>query len=323
MTSTQKTKWQKVKKGCIKRGRILFWASCLFTWTGFGGRFWMPLELTSHFRMQYFLILAIAALIFIYKKRGRHLAVTLLCLVGNGCVIIPWYIADSSNPAGSGGTQIRILLSNVHTSNDEYQRLIELINKENPDVIVLQEIDNKWVSKLGELKKTYSFQKVIARADNFGIGVFSKIHLENIMGRKFGQSQAPTIVATINYGCNHCVLVATHTLPPASPGYFSQRNQQLADIAEFVNDSNHSSIVIGDLNLTMWSYYYGKFLDDSGLKDARKGFGINPTWPTMIPPLYIPLEHCLCSSDIEVLDFRTGQRIGSDHLPLVVDLVLP
>jgi endonuclease/exonuclease/phosphatase (EEP) superfamily protein YafD len=81
-------------------------------------------------------------------------------------------------------------------------------------------------------------------------------------------------------------------------------------------------IIAGDLNLSPWSPYYARLVRETGLADIRKGFGLLPTWPTHLRPMMIPIDHCLVSPDISVSRVRTGEHIGSDHLPLIVDLMV-
>ena len=35
---------------------------------------------------------------------------------------------------------------------------------------------------------------------------------------------------------------------------------------------------------------------------------------------YVPIDHCLVSEDIAVISRKTGPRIGSDHLPLYIEV---
>jgi len=58
------------------------------------------------------------------------------------------------------------------------------------------------------------------------------------------------------------------------------------------------------------------------LKDSSLGWGIQPTWPAMFLPLRIPIDHCLVSPDLKIVRRKIGRDIGSDHLPLLVDLGL-
>lgn len=63
-------------------------------------------------------------------------------------------------------------------------------------------------------------------------------------------------------------------------------------------------------------------LKHSGLRNGRIGFG---TLPTQAPfgnssILGIPIDHCLAGDEIDVLEFRTGPTLGSDHRPVIVDI---
>jgi endonuclease/exonuclease/phosphatase family metal-dependent hydrolase len=99
---------------------------------------------------------------------------------------------------------------------------------------------------------------------------------------------------------------------------------------------NNPVVIAGDLNITMWSPYYKRFISKTGLRNARQGFGILPSWPvkttyphySKIPPfmswlISIPIDHCLISPELKVSKIRTGANVNSDHLPLIIDLVIP
>jgi len=50
--------------------------------------------------------------------------------------------------------------------------------------------------------------------------------------------------------------------------------------------------------------------------------GMQPTWPTFSPLLEIPLDHLLHTKDVTIVNREIGVDVGSDHYPLIVDLVL-
>ena len=55
------------------------------------------------------------------------------------------------------------------------------------------------------------------------------------------------------------------------------------------------------------------------MRDARRGFRIQPSWPNFIWPLRIPIDHTLVSRDVHIVDRGLGPSVGSDHLPVVMD----
>ena len=78
-------------------------------------------------------------------------------------------------------------------------------------------------------------------------------------------------------------------------------------------------MVVGDFNNSSFSTYFQK-LTETDLKDSRLGFGLLPTWPANISFLQTTLDHILVSENIQVLDRTVGENIGSDHLPISVEI---
>lgn len=96
----------------------------------------------------------------------------------------------------------------------------------------------------------------------------------------------------------------------------------LAAAAACLQDLPEPKICIGDLNISLWSPIYQSFRKQTKLRNVREGIGLLPSWPTFMGFgwLMIPIDHCLVSHDIRVMRAQTGERIGSDHLPLIIEL---
>jgi endonuclease/exonuclease/phosphatase (EEP) superfamily protein YafD len=80
---------------------------------------------------------------------------------------------------------------------------------------------------------------------------------------------------------------------------------------------------MGDFNATPWSPPYRRLLARSGLCDSRAGFGIQATFPAASSIVRIPIDHLLASCSVGTADRHIERDVGSDHLPVVIDLVIP
>ena len=58
-----------------------------------------------------------------------------------------------------------------------------------------------------------------------------------------------------------------------------------------------------------------------GIVQGRGDRGLQPTWSAGLPYLvWIPIDHFLVGRDVRVLHREVSPRIGSDHLPVLVEL---
>lgn len=277
------------------------------------------IELFSHFRAQY---LAASVLLFIVFAVWRSKLYSLLLLgtgILNASFVLPWYFDDFSV---EGNTVIKILGANVLSSNDEYDRLIALIGAEQPDLIFLQEFTPAWDEATRVLKSDYPYRYAEPSEGNFGIALYSRIALDSATHVDSPPLANPTIVATLTLNGQALTLINTHATIPVTRSLFDARNEQIDSIADLVANVEGDVILIGDFNLSVWCRRYRMFEQRTGLRNTRRGFGIIPTWPTYMPLAMIPIDHALVSAGIGVVGTRSGKRIGSDHLPIIVELAI-
>jgi endonuclease/exonuclease/phosphatase (EEP) superfamily protein YafD len=291
------------------------------TAAGFLGRFWWPLDDAASFRAQYLASGLVGAGIYALGRRKRACAAMLALAVTNGLLLIPLYWGQSHRTLG--GKPVRLLLANVEHSNRAYDRLLATVDREKPDVVLLEEVSAGWQDAMGRLRKDYPHYLESPQEDSFGIALYSRIPLIAVKKVKLGEAGLPSIEASFRVDGQVVRLLGTHPVPPVGGQYFAWRNGQFEQIAAWAPKQIGHVIVLGDLNVTPWSDHFRRLVSESGLWDCRRGFGLNVTWPAFFPPLAVPIDQCLVSPEMTVRNFRSCGSIGSDHYPVVVDLLLP
>ena len=115
-----------------------------------------------------------------------------------------------------------------------------------------------------------------------------------------------------------------HATWPMQPGIARQRQRDLDLLAAEASRRGSLPFVgLGDLNISPFSPHYQRLLDDTGLRNAAAGRGWQPTWPAMFLPVGIQIDHALVSPEIEVTAFHRGPANGSDHMSIIVDVLIP
>lgn len=291
-----------------------------------------PLELWSHFQLQY-LILGLGSLGILALTR-RWL------LIGIGCVlvafqsvqILPWYLSpplDSLATPLDRPPLLRVVLANINTRNQAYDRVIGFVQQESPDIVLLMEVSENWQGPLVAIQDQlpYSFNQT-------GNYLFSRYPLQDPRSDYFGTDRTAALLTQITVQDpttqdRRIALIGAHPLPPIRPELFHSRNRHLDGIAQTLGSVSQPTILMGDLNITPWSPYYRRLIRITGLNNTRLGFGILPSWPTpgtyplgLDRILQLPIDHCLVSAEFETLEIRVGPDIGSDHRPVIVDLAL-
>lgn len=277
-----------------------------------------PLTLFEHFRFQYLwvgiLVVAGAAAL---RMRGWFDAALIATLIN-----ALWLVPDLSRTprALPAGTPLRVLVLNVHTESSGFARVTQLIADTKPDVVGLVEVSERWLAELSPALAGYAFKIEQPRNDNFGVALYSKLTM--IGASELVGSAVPTVVATIDVQGTQLRVLLTHPIPPVSSAALTDEVSQLAAVAARTHTVT-PVIVMGDLNATPWSRPFRDFIAASGLCDSRAGFGLQASFPAASAVLRIPIDHVLVSCSIGVRSRQIERDVGSDHLPVLVDLVVP
>jgi endonuclease/exonuclease/phosphatase (EEP) superfamily protein YafD len=314
---------KKIAAALLKILRVVLGLSLLLlvglTVTSFVGRLRL-LELTSHFRLYYLIAAAVGVAVAITLRTKALIAIAVLVALVNLLPVVPYYRTPVTRLPGP--TQpLKLLLANVMHDNSRYDELRSLVTREDPDVLVLQEYTTAWETATAEVRSKYPFSLAAPKPGGAGLALFSRYPLNEARVVDFDISQHDGIFASININGTVVSLVTIHPLTPMRADKFASRNHQLAETAGLLAATTGPKILLGDLNTTIWSPYYRDLVRDSGMRDARLGFGVLGSWPSPLPGfLRLPIDNCLVSSEVRVDGIRTGPIIGSDHLPVIVEV---
>jgi endonuclease/exonuclease/phosphatase (EEP) superfamily protein YafD len=289
---------------------------------GFFGRFGWYADLFSHFRVQY--LLALTAITIILLVGRRHMQALAFGIVGlvNLATVLSLYFGGRQPDQGNA-TVLRVILVNVNTELGDPARVAHVVEQYDPDLIVLEEVNLRWLADLANVLDQYPYSTARPRDDNFGITLYSKLPFRRSEIVYVGDAEVPSVVCEIDAGDASFTVIGTHPLPPARPEGYRYRNRQLAALPAVIEDAKCPVLLLGDLNVTPWNYHFRRLVRDSGLMDSSRGHGVQPTWPTYTRLLRIPIDHCLHSPQIQIVKREIGPDVGSDHFPLIVDFVLP
>jgi endonuclease/exonuclease/phosphatase (EEP) superfamily protein YafD len=215
---------------------------------------------------------------------------------------------------------IHLLVANVYQENDLYDKVINLIKAEVPDVFLLVETDQEWANAIGKVFKEEYPNFIEKPQDNtYGMLFYSKLPIQNQSISYLIEDDVPSLEVDIELPDEKTVRIyAIHPTPPV-PGEnvrSTERDAEILLIGKKAKAYHKACIVIGDLNDVAWSYTTDLFLKTSGLLDPRRGRGMYNTFHAQYPLLRWPLDHIFISQHFVLEKLKVHREIGSDHFPI-------
>ena len=287
---------------------------------------WWFADLLANLRIQ----LVIAAVVLALGLLLNGCWKTFLLLVLLTAYHVSWFVmptAVSRTDATLPGT-ITVMAANVFTNNQNYDQIERQFRDSECDIVAVSELSFGLAKHLQDSFVTDypHFIEFPADRGNFGIGMYSRLPLDNASIEFLTDDSIPTVIGDVQAGEKTFHIVGVHTLPPIGRQNFEHRNRHLDLIAKHVKQQKEQAadtavIVMGDFNLTPWSPVFTTFLNDSQLNQTTAGGPFQPTWyrwPAF--PFGLVLDHVLLSDQLVCVSRTIGDSVGSDHRFVTVNV---
>ncbi|WP_176247956.1 MULTISPECIES: endonuclease/exonuclease/phosphatase family protein [unclassified Sulfitobacter] len=225
---------------------------------------------------------------------------------------------------GDTDTHITLIAANVKQSNRDYQKLIDLIISEKPDIATALEVDQAWMDAIyAGLKDHYAHWVKVPKSNSYGIVLMSNLPLSETQVRELLVEDVPSIRTRVQTRSGRdWRLYIIHPEPPVPNHDTKGRDGEIALTGIEAGQDELPVVVTGDLNDVAWSAPTRRFQRLSGLLDPRVGRGLYNTFHAGIPFLRWPLDHLFHSADFRLIRMDRLRHIGSDHFPILFTLAL-
>lgn len=308
---------------------LLGWALPLLAATlgGFCGDWHWVLDLMSHFRWYYLLAAAGGLAVAIIRGAGIATCTTLAAALAlNAWTMLPYWlpaVQPAAPAAGATAEPVSLISLNVLRFNEDTAPTIDYLRRRSADVVAVLEVVPHWADALDALADIYPHRLIEPRSDNFGIALLSRWPLVEPQIVDLGDTGYPSLVADIDRPAGRFRCIAIHPYPPYSRTSSAMLVRSLHATAAAASSSPVPCIVAGDFNATPWSAGFRTFAAGSGLRDTALGRGVQPTWNARRPFVRIPIDHIFAPPTATVVRRTIGPDVGSDHLPVEAELLLP
>jgi endonuclease/exonuclease/phosphatase (EEP) superfamily protein YafD len=220
--------------------------------------------------------------------------------------------------------QIALLTTNVLQQSRGVERLLNIIKRANPDLVLTVEVDEWWNERLFTgLRSGYPYDIRYPLSNGYGLALFSRLELLEPEVRFVLDDAIPSIRTRVKLRSGALVdIYGVHPRPPAIQQDSAERDIELIRIAIEIEGRGAPAIVLGDLNDVAWSPTTLEFMRAGNLLDPRRGRGFYNTYPARWPGLRYPLDYIFSTKHFRICAMHVLPAFGSDHLPLIATLNL-
>lgn len=225
--------------------------------------------------------------------------------------------------APPGRHQISLLSSNVLMENESHDKLIALIDRVDPDILLLMETDETWLDAMEPTLARYGTVVREPRSNYYGMIFASRLPVTDVRVVYLVDDETPTLFAQIE-GPEGRVFrfVGVHPKPPVPGEDTDERDAQIAFVARFARKTDMPVIIMGDFNDVAWSHLAQRFKRVGMYLDPRLGRGPLPSFDANSRLMRFPIDQLYITENLALVSFERAESIGSDHFPMIAQIRL-
>ena len=284
------------------------------------GQIWQSFDLLSNFLIQGIAItFAFAISLFLPRYKaliGIALSLVLLALYGMWPALLVGNKAAGPFELKPGETLLRVATFNAYHKNRDWAAVSAEIERLDPDVITLFELEELAPALLNNLQLRYPHHASCPEFPKCTTVLLSKLPYTPILPGK-SLSEADYVAGQFGGALNGLTISGVHL------SRFPESAKQLAQakaVSQFMETLGKRRILMGDFNATPDSWVMNTIEKSNGL--AR--LTLMPTWPSMFGLPQLAIDHILVAPGIRVLSpVEPGNNAGSDHYPAAINLAIP
>jgi endonuclease/exonuclease/phosphatase (EEP) superfamily protein YafD len=221
-------------------------------------------------------------------------------------------------PSRKDGHEVTLLASNVLMDNDRHDLLRGLVERVDPDVLLLMETDERWTRAMEPVLGRYPTVLRLPKDDCYGMVFATRLEAVEACIVYLTEDETPSAYAELKAPSGRLFhFLGLHPQPPVPGVDTDERDAQILYAARFARKTDVPLIAMGDFNDAAWSWtsrlfkHYGRYLD------PRVGRGLYASFSAKNPLIRCAIDQLFVTEDVAVVDFRLGPKVGSDHFPII------
>lgn len=286
-------------------------------------------------RLQYFILAVVCLILFLLINKKWNwlsflvtggLAVSILI---QGVKIGPYWFGEKTVPDAAGAEEekinsVKVMVANILIDNDNYSEFLDLVEKTDPDLLLVMEVDQEWIDNLENIQEDYPFSMEHPLKNAYGMALYSKFPLQNKEKKFFQHEDVPSFHTKVMLpGEKEIFFHGVHPVAPIPskkyPDNVNRKEVALSKTADMIKQENIPSLVAGDFNDVSWSHTSRMFENSGNLKNIRIGRGLYNSFDATSPILRWPLDHFFVTEGFSVFNLERLPKFGSDHFAMMAE----